>query len=310
MVMLKHEIHWSASRINELEYCERKYYFSHYEAWNGWDDDETERKKKAYMLKNRTNIKAWIGTATHRAIKEYLEFRLPAERIKIGISISMKSEFEMSRCKQYLNGFRKGFGLIEHYRDQNIGPHDLEESISSAMDNFDVFLASIYHDMILRARKDNRMMFVDPGMNFDLMKFYIDGICVYAIPDIWVNIQEHKYLILDWKTGKEGDTPVDEPNLQLLVYGLRLSVDEKLEMRNDHIQAYEVYLPSLKRVGGTVTSDHLQRVIERIKSDIRTMQSYCLDISQNIPKEENAFKATTSENKCLTCNYSEICKKI
>jgi hypothetical protein len=69
----KNDFSWSASRADTFDYCLRKYYFSYYESWEGWERNAPERKKKAYFLKKRKTVDTWIGDVLHRAIRYSIE---------------------------------------------------------------------------------------------------------------------------------------------------------------------------------------------------------------------------------------------
>lgn len=317
MGTLENKLIWSISRINTLNFCARKYYFSYYQAWNGWEYSASPEIKTAYMLKNRQNIWGWIGDKTHKAIKTYLITPDPDEKmIKENSLQEMDVEFARSQQKTYLSssGKLKDFGLIEHYQDKEISDNEFKEIKEKAIDNFEAFLRCKYLQGIieLKNEKDSLRLFeVDPGQDFNKMKFKVSEMNneeIFALPDLCFEPKKGEYLIIDWKTGeykKEGETP----STQLQTYGLRLqNIKKEINLQKEKVEAMEVYLPDFKEVGGILNSDHMGKIVDKIGKDLKEMNDYLLDINNNIPKERDFFLKTDSEGKCTVCQYKELCE--
>ncbi len=59
---------WSLSKHREFIECRRKYFFSTFEQWGGWELTAPESKQKAYRLKKLSSLHAFLGTLVHREI--------------------------------------------------------------------------------------------------------------------------------------------------------------------------------------------------------------------------------------------------
>jgi len=311
---LENKLIWSSSRINTLDFCARKYYFSYYQSWGGWEYDASPETKKTYMLKNRQNIWGWIGDKTHEAIKKYLIIPKANENsIKKAVLHEMDLEFNQSRMKTYINGNLKTFGLIEHYYGKEVSDNEFIEIKERVMDNFEAFLKCKYLPGILELKNSKggmRLLKVDPGQDFEKMRFQVSELNnteIYALPDLYYELRENEYLILDWKTGeyrKEGEIP----SVQLRAYGLRLQNVEKIDVNKNKVEALEVYLPDFKEIGSILNTDHMASIVIRIKEDLCRMESFLLDPRINTPKEKEYFEKTDCEGKCIGCQFQELCK--
>ena len=72
MAKLINEFSWSHSRRNAFEECMRKYYFSYYGSWNGWERHATDRQKELYLHNKLINRWMWLGKLVHESIKNIL----------------------------------------------------------------------------------------------------------------------------------------------------------------------------------------------------------------------------------------------
>ena len=72
MAKLINEFSWSHSRRNAFEECMRKYYYSYYGSWNGWERDATDRQKELYLHNKLINRWMWLGKLVHESIKTIL----------------------------------------------------------------------------------------------------------------------------------------------------------------------------------------------------------------------------------------------
>ena len=70
---LQNTFSWSVSRDNLFRECLRKYYFSYYGYWGGWQQDAPERTRMIYILKQLKNRPIWIGQVVHSCIARSLQ---------------------------------------------------------------------------------------------------------------------------------------------------------------------------------------------------------------------------------------------
>lgn len=322
MARLENKLTWSVSRLNTLRYCPRRYYYSYYGAWGGWEANAGEEARLAYLLKNRQGIPGWIGDKTHQAIERWLKHLRPdpAEIIRT-LCCEMDDEFERSRRMDYLKpwGRRKDFGLIEHYRGEKIAPGRLQEIKDRVAANFTAFLdwprrpALEAFKALRQADPDaaGRLFTVDEREDFARMKFRVaalGGLEIFAAPDLCYEPVPGRCLVIDWKTGAPPpDGQSERLSDQLLVLSLRLR-DEARDPERLQIEAREVYLPSGREVGGPVGSADLEHITAEISRGLAEMRSWLVDPRRNQPKAREAFPRTDRPEKCAACNFFSLCR--
>ena len=69
----KNEFSWSFSRHSTFKTCKRKYYYSYYGSWEGWNKDAEELNQKLYMLKNMTSLPMLAGSIVHDEVERTLK---------------------------------------------------------------------------------------------------------------------------------------------------------------------------------------------------------------------------------------------
>ena len=85
-----------------------------------------------------------------------------------------------------------------------------------------------------------------------------------ASPDFGVTFSDTEYLILDWKSGKE-DVLNEGLSDQLKVYALKMLLKKgTTSLDGMKIEAYEVYLSTMRSHGGFVTQQDIDDIIAKI----------------------------------------------
>ena len=69
----KNDFSWSFSRDNAFNTCKRKYYYSYYGSWGGWNKDADELSKKLYMLNKMTSLPMLAGSKVHDEVERTLK---------------------------------------------------------------------------------------------------------------------------------------------------------------------------------------------------------------------------------------------
>jgi CRISPR/Cas system-associated exonuclease Cas4 (RecB family) len=148
-----------------------------------------------------------------------------------------------------------------------------------------------------------RLRIIDP-VSFDDKKIIVDGVAVYAAPDLVVEDAQGTLHIVDWKTGRAGKANI----AQLAVYGLYVS--EKLGAPIDRITAHLVYL----RGGAVERHVHLRegvaearRMISTYTTDVRARLA---DVATNTAGDIGQFPMTEDRSLCRRCNFREICGRL
>lgn len=89
MTDLKNEFSWSKSRNEMFNECKRKYFFNYYGSWNGWDNNEKDRTKRIYYLKQLNTKEIWLGQIIHKVIKYVLDQLKYGKRISLSYATAI-----------------------------------------------------------------------------------------------------------------------------------------------------------------------------------------------------------------------------
>ena len=111
---------WSYSRHTTFQTCLKKYYFSYYAAWGGWQENAAARTREIYRLKRLFTRQQWAGHHAHQAIGALLK-NIPrrtddsfAASVEARQIERMRREFRDSRSGAYRANPARIPGLFEH----------------------------------------------------------------------------------------------------------------------------------------------------------------------------------------------------
>lgn len=315
---------WSTTRITVLEYCNKKYYLNYYP--HTLRDIDEELRLNTLLLKNLKSMDMRVGEKTHHLLSDYLNVLKQWEKdpqniddYKARIVHEMKTEFDISKNRDYTSYDRDHkFWLSEHYYGENIDDK-LQDVIEKVLHNFDVFLQSDWHDTIRHYFKTAKMVYVERPRekDFESMKVNLSTIPelknlnVMAAPDFGVIFSDNKYLIIDWKTWKE-KVDTEWTSEQLKIYALKTLLKSKIDLDTVDIEGYEVYLPSLNKIGGKIEKLDIDYIIQKLKDDMEYQKQFLVDgdIIANQPLSHEHFPRTTSEKKCASCTFRKVCEDL
>lgn len=285
--------------------CSRKYAYQYYVSHNGWFRDSSELAKDAYRLKKITNLPILFGEIVHTiietVIKNYQQSSyIPDEETLVqylrnqlnGAFIdSLKNkEAWYERPKHYKM-------LHEIYYEGKLEEEaiqEIKERISVCISNF--LKSKSFTDLISK-----KEMQVVQSEEFRTIKLL--GVKVYIVIDfLYKDIKEGKWIIVDWKTGKES---IEDRN-QLALYALYLKETfnvplEKIEIRNEYLLTGHCQSYSLNELD-------LKHVLERMEMSLLEMGKYIKDEDTNEPIDLEFFTKTEHTNRCSRCNYKQLCE--
>lgn len=320
------KLSWSNTRITLLEYCEKKYYLNYYTfALKNFNE---ELRRNTLISKKLKSLEMWMGEKTHLLISDYLKLLQAGEataeniqKIKEGIAEEMRYEFELSKEKDYetLN-FESWGGLSEHFYHENVDER-LDPTIQRVFANLDALISSPWIERIQEWMRNSNAIYIENPKNpdFEAMKVEIDkiqdlkDISIMASPDFWIIFWGNRYLILDRKSGKEPQYPIDIAD-QIKVYALKLLLKKKKMpvLWDIMIEGYEIFLPSMHSYGGNIEQKDIDMVIEKIKQDTRFQSTFLVDQDpvKNKPLPSSSFSPTAESWKCETCTFRKVCHQL
>jgi hypothetical protein len=88
---------------------------------------------------------------------------------------------------------------------------------------------------------------------------------------------------------------------------LRLAITNNISTETNRIEGYNFYLSESRKTGRQLTSEDIVSVRQLINEGHHDMRSMLENIPSNIPLHEDRFEKTTSEAKCVRCEFNELC---
>jgi hypothetical protein len=302
MPNLVNTLSWSISRAELFAYCKRKYYFSYYEYWNGWDRNETERKRLIYFLKKKTLKDVWVGNVVHNAIKYSIQNieTITLEYILTNLHKRLHKDFDKSISTAKENYTLKELWLYEHYKAKTVNFDDVIEKATNCVNNF--FENELFFE-IKQAYLNNAIIYLDDG-DINKMLFMMENIPIYAIPDLCYKNKDGSFVIIDWKTGI---CRSDNLSLQLKMYALRLALVDRIDPKENDVTANAIYLLNKEKRGRKVTIEDISEIKTYAKESFLEMKDMLINIEQNLPLDEPNFPMTEDTSKCRNCLFQEVC---
>ena len=102
----KNDFSWSFSRDNVFNTCKRKYYYSYYGSWGGWNKDADELSKKLYMLNKMTSLPMLAGSIVHDEVERTLKVlrygrKADIDKSKENVIKNFKQSWAQSKNKEW-----------------------------------------------------------------------------------------------------------------------------------------------------------------------------------------------------------------
>jgi len=291
---------WSLSRHRIFKNCLRKYYFQYYKSHNGWEWDAPEENKKVYRLKKLQSVDAILGNTIHHLLHKIIHDGYPLKRKNIDMKIrkELNNAFRQSKNKPaWKVNPSKHIMLKEIYYED-----DLSESKVEFI-NFkkDKILNYLMNSNIVESIKDSySVKSFDTGTfeNFEFNKTK-----VYAIPDlIYKKDKNESPNIIDWKTGKEKNSNIEQ--LKLYAYYYYKKNDYQGEINTSFVYLYEQHKKDYE-----FSYDIIDEVESKINKSIKEMKQYLEKPKWNKPLPQSEFIKRTNDVVCSYCKYRELCDR-
>lgn len=299
MGKLKNEFSWSNSRNDIFRECPRKYYYSYYGHWGGWEFDAPDEVRQIYILGKLKNRFMWAGGVVHNSIKNVLEEtksgRVPLRDRLIEITKEqMRHDFESSKNKIYWQD-PKSCALFEHEYNVEVKEEkwkDLWNHVETCIQNFynsDIFdmVKNIDFSLWLPIEEFQAFLFEDTKINVKLDFAYRD--------------RNGSIIIIDWKTGKSERARSD---VQLGCYTL-FAIDY-WNVDSEKVRTIEYNLYHKRGITNKLDAAEIEEVKGYMRKSIRGMKALLVDPVQNIASQDN-FARTLNRELCKTCNFKRVC---
>lgn len=306
---LKNTFSLSASQIENFKSCPRKYWFSRYGSWGGWDPSADERTRSIYRQKQLTNVYLWTGDKVHKAIKGILESFATGQGVPDEAAVladlleELREDYRESLSQVPGGPIEKGtLRLIEHDEPALcISASKWKELTDRALEAVRGFYRSEAFKCIVAGgpealvRRDNVL---------ETMRLSVDGreVPVYVTIDVMVKAGE-QFLILDWKTGKPRK---DAAKDQLGLYALYVA--NLYAAPAEDVFFAPVYLAYTPEVFDPVQSSNaaLEESRASLENSAREILARVADPDNGVA-EECQFEALPTKFGCRNCVYRNLC---
>jgi hypothetical protein len=173
--------------------------------------------------------------------------------------------------------------------------NDIQERLDVCVKHF--FTSKTFTDIMNK----KQMKFVE-AERFRFMN--MNDVKVTIVMDfVYRDIEEGKWIIVGWKTGKESY----EDRHHLALYALYLQ--KAFNVKNlDEIEIRNEYLLFGTNKSYKLNPIDLEKVQEMFGLSIEEMLNYLEDVEENKPYSLEYFQKTECEKKCDRCNYKELCE--
>jgi hypothetical protein len=299
--VLKNDFSWSVSRDSMFQECPRKYYFTYYGYWGGWELDAAERVREIYILKRLKNRAIWIGEVVHDCIARSLKNLsrgitvLPLKNILSITRNRMRQDFRSSKNALYRQNPVAYPGLFEHEYDVDVGKTEWKaaaEQVDICLNNF---YASPYFKRFTKMDKA-AFLEVEKFSSFDL-----DGFKIQIKLDCACK-ENGNTIVWDWKTGKSSKSGFP---LQMACYahyaGQAYIVDPT------EVITRQFNLSSGLVQENTFARNSFDELFSYMRGSIRDMLELLDDRKANTASEAKFAKVETAP-VCLKCNFLKVCK--
>jgi len=294
---LKNRFSWSYSRGAKYRGCPRAYYYHYYAAWEGWQPHAPEPVRRAYLLKNLTSIRQWVGTLVHEAIKFALS------RLKAGQPVAndallaqmrrrARTNFEDSQSGRYRQKPNEKTGFQEHYYGVSLADKLWANAWAEAEQYLRTFLDSALYAGL---RRQPPHTFLDVET---LQSFTVAGTKVWVQIDLARQVEGVIYLY-DWKTGSLDESDL---NYQMGIYGLYA----RQVWATANIRAVVYLLKEERLLEFTLAPDTLETVQSRVEADTARLQALLVDPPANLAALRR-FPMIDDLSVCRRCQFRELC---
>lgn len=305
--ILKNEFSWSKSRHERFAECQRSYYFNYYRSWGGWADDAPKDTRELYVLKKLSNRYTWSGSIVHAAIRGVLMAirhgrTLNPSQLIDRVYRVMREDFAFSRGKTFWSSPRRRkefLGLVEHEYAEDVPDAQWKQNWDNVRTGLEWWFQSRW-PKIARQLKGPQWLEVDV-MDFDRSFFTLDGVRVFAAPDLALVGKDGAGVIVDWKTGKAREGYDDQ------VLGYALYLEARYKLPAEAMRAHLVYVNDGAEVQVAIDPARLAQFKEKFATSVGGMRALLADPAANLPHGEERFERTTDLNACARCAFRRPC---
>lgn len=303
MNKIKQTYAWSESRVKTLRSCQWKYHLTYNIAWEGWLTSAPQNVRRAYMLKNMTNLPMFIGSVVHNIIEDIIqtgretgEWKTLEQAQHDGIQ-ALRKGWKQSKEKRWQGSPKWNVNLAEHFYQEEIDKDTTDRCKHKVLKSLKAFYEMPLFKVLKGLKREDWLTLED------FQKFQLD-----TKEEVTLKIDcgfryEGKVYLLDWKTGKVSDSVID----QLTTYGI-YAIKQGWAKKPEDIVIIPVYLAAYAELGEKAIP-HLDITIQQMKRQAGIIRSEYPLLKEAFENKNNPnyFQRTDCERTCSRCFMRDIC---
>lgn len=294
---------WSHSRMGLYRECAWKYYLNYFEAWEGWLMSAPQEKRRAYMLKNMTNMPMFVGSIVHDVIENVIttgkstgEWKT-LEATQKDVIQALRKGWKQSIEKRWQGSPKKNVNLAEHFYQEEIDPNRLQGFKHKAISSIKAFYTMPLFQVMKELPRDDWLTIED------FQKFQLSTEEQIAVKIDCGFRYKGKVYLLDWKTGQVSDSVID----QLCIYSM-YALKQGWAEKPEDIVIIPVYLAAYASEGDRATP-HLNVTMQHIKRQAGIVRNEYPILTKAFDNKNNPsyFNKTDNERACKRCHFRDMC---
>ena len=296
---------WSHTRDRLLQSCARRYYYRYYQAQGGWHRDASPAARRAYVLGQLTSLDLALGTSLHARAREIASAiaagspRPALATLRERVRADLNRVYSNSRNLQnFLRDPRGHAMLLGIYYQRGIS----EQTIGRIRERMDQCLEHLVASSVwatIERCPSTAVRVIDAPALFDA-----DGVPVWVAPDLVYTAPGERTTIVDWKTGREDASAID----QLCLYAWFVRDALGIPMGRTGYEGRVVELASGTECLVDLTSKAIDDARRRLHSSVATMRELLEGPEYERPKPIDSFPLTAQRARCPECNFWELCE--
>ena len=295
---------WSVTRQSIFARCLRQYYLRYYGGFRGWAADATPEVRRAYVLGRMTDLALALGGLVHDEARRIAIAVRDRARVSTPEEIRKRIRGELNRLvissrdvPAFLRDPQKGM-LREIY----YGGEITSERVAQITDRLErcseaLLRCPLWED--LRHLPGEAVLLID-----GLELCSLDGMLIYAAPDVAYLADASSAVVVDFKTGSSQREC--ELIAQVAVYALALR-SRLGATAPKRWKGRIILLEQDAEIEHDLTEEHFAAAIEGIRNGTNAMRALLAEPERNIPVAAAEFPMTDCRTQCQYCPFLEIC---
>jgi len=260
-------------------------------------------KRRAYMLKNMTNLPMFVGSVVHDVIEDLIRVGRQTgewptlEQAQHDAVQALRKGWKQSTEKRWQASPKQNVNLAEHFYQEDIDQGRVDsykaKVLASLKALYDMPLFKIIMDL-----RDEDWLSLEDFQRFQMKT----GEEVTVKIDCGFRYAGKVYL-LDWKTGRVSDSVID----QLTTYAM-YALKQGWAKSPDDIVIVPVYLAAYAEMGEQATP-HLCVTMDHMRRQAGIIQREYPLLTEAFANKDNpsAFPKTDNEHACERCFFRDMC---